>query len=276
MQRNQCGSRFTQAFDVLEQARVEWESLSGPLINGRKAISEAFATAIEDAINVTADYSPTGEKLEIDENSYEAALLFDDVARAYRDFKVAACAAVSLTEVEVDGNSQFWRTLNALREWFTSKYNYRAPLPIATLRQQGVSDEQIAWIYGWVDESGQAEVWRVTEEEAEPGTHYLAETWVHPAKHKRNELAKAAMATRVGREREYVRQAEFGKSDVPSLDELVRLGAPAAQIASLHGLEVEDAEALLRTRPAENEDGAVDQLQRDSTADEPKSKKNKG
>lgn len=105
--------RYRVSFLRLETAMKLWESLDGPLINGRKAISEDLANAIEDAINDTSDVSAAGEPLVLAESNYEAAILWDQLADAYRDYKRRACAAVSLSEVEVDGDSTLWRCVFA-------------------------------------------------------------------------------------------------------------------------------------------------------------------
>lgn len=165
----------------------------------------------------------------------------------------------------------------SLREWHALRYNYQPPLPISTLRMQGVGDDQIARIYGFFDDSGEPDFVRVLEEESKPGTHYDAKTWVHPAKRKRMELAKAAVAGRVLRHREYLRESDFSKSVAPSLDELVRLGAPAVQIAKLHGIDEEDAEALLKNAGKLVTDNPEDaqRAQRDTEAQVEKTKKTK-
>jgi hypothetical protein len=255
---------------AVDAAMKTWENLDGPLINGRKAITEGLSDALEKAINDTADVLVTGERVEVAECNYEAAILFDALASAYGDYKRKACAAVSLAEIEVDGNSTLWRALHALREWHGLRYNYQPPLPISVYRQQGVGDEQIARIYGFFDDEGVVDFGKIPEEEAKPGTHYDAKTWVHPAKRKRMEIAKAAMVGRQPRHREYLKESDFTKSLPPSLDELVRLGAPASQISKLHGIDEDDAQALLRNagtlESIASGDADAERLQRDTAA----------
>jgi len=275
MQRNTCEERYSKAFQAIQDAVKAWESLDGPLVNGRKALTEDLVQAIEQGINATADLGPTGELKVIAEDSYEVALLFDALADNYREYKRKACAAISLSEIDVDGDATLWRAIQSLQEWFAAKYNYQPPPGVDVLRMQGVGDEQIARIYGWADEDGEPDFGKVLEEELEPGTHYDQKTWVHPAKRRRIEVARVAIAARTPRRKEYEIEKEFGKTAPPSLDELVRLGAPAAQIAALHGIEIEDAEALLRSRDAKTDESDAERLQRDTESGAAKPKKTK-
>jgi hypothetical protein len=278
---SQNETRYKIAWKRLGEVLKAWEDSDGPTINGRKAISQQLSDAIEDAINTTADEEIKGDSVivhPVAEDSFEAALLFDQLATAYRDFKRRACAALSLQEIEVDGDQALWRAVYGLREWAITKYNYQPPSPIPVLRSQGVGDEQIARIYGWMDEDGEPDFAKVLEEESKPGTHYNPKTWVHPAKRKRIEAARAAVDARSPRGREYVRDSEYQKTTPPSVEELIKLGAPAPQIAALHGLEIEDAEALLRAAgQSETSDQSQNEtsLVRDTLAESEKTGKQK-
>ena len=277
------GNRFRLASQQLQEALKSWEDGDGPTINGRKAISERLSQVIEKVINETADLQSQGDSavaVPIEEDDFEAVQVFDRLADAYRDFKRRACAAVSLAEIEVDGDQPLWRAIYGIREWALTKYNYQPPSPISVLRTQGVGDEQIARIYGWFDVEGEPDLERVLGEEMAPGKYYNPKTWVHPAKKKRIETARIAIAGRRARSREYAGAEEFGKSAVPSLEELLRLGAPAPQIAMLHGMEIEDAEAMLRAHghadPAASlQDDAAARLERDTAATVEKTGKTK-
>ena len=242
-------NRYRLASHELSAALKNWEDGEGPTIGGRKAISQALSDAIEDAINSTADEIIEGDSVTnkpIEDEDFDAVLVFDQLADAYRDFKRRACAAVSLSEIDVDGDQALWRAIYAIREWATTRYNYAPPTSIPALRSQGVGEEQIARIYGWFTSEGEPDLEKVLGEEMKPGTWYDPKKWVHPAKRKRLAAARQGIQGRSPRRREYIRESQYGKTAPPSLDELVRLGAPAPQIAALHGLEIEDAEALLR------------------------------
>lgn len=243
-------SRFTIAWQKLAGVLNAWESSEGPLVNGRKALSQELADAIELAINETADSEPPTQH---QENNWEAVLLFDALANSYREFKRLACQSATLEEIDVEGNQALWRAIGSLREWSTTKYNYPLPSPIPVLRNQSVGDEQIARIYGFYDENGLPDLNRVILEEQKPGTYFNPKTWVHPAKKQRFETLRPAIEARKTRGKEYLREEDFGKTAPPSLDDLIKLGAPAVQIARLHNLSIDEAESLLRGDESINE-----------------------
>ena len=248
-------TRYTVAWRKLSTAIKKWEDGDGPTIDNRKAISQELSEAIETAINDTADQEIIGDSVknhEITDDCLVSCLLFDQLAKAYRDFKRAACAAVSLSEIDVDGDQSLWRSIGALKELANTKYNDQPPPPIPALRIQGVGDEQIARMYGFFTEDNEPDLERVLSEEMKPGTYYDPKTWVHPAKRKRIAAARAQVALRSPRGREYVGSEEFGKTTPPSLEELVKMGAPAPQIAMLHKIDVEEAEEMLERHRLEN------------------------
>jgi hypothetical protein len=267
-------SKYTVAYRKLSEALKRWEDGDGPTIDGRKAISQDLSEAIEKAVNDTSDLETIGDSVkvhEIQDDYLEYAIGFDALATAYRDFKRRACSAVSLSEIDVDGDQPLWRAIYGLRELAQTKYNYQPPTPIPALRSQGVGDEQIARIYGWYTEDGEPDLERVLGEELSPGKFYNPKTWVHPAKRKRIEAARAAVANRSPRGREYIDSSEFGKTAPPSLEELLRLGAPAPQIASLYKMDLEDAEELLAKyeteHPKQDQPSLEGNLKRDTESE---------
>jgi hypothetical protein len=273
-------TKYKIAWKRLGEVLKAWEDADGPNVNGRKAISQELADSIEDAINLTADEKIEGDSVTVQpvaEDSFEASLLFDQLATAYRDFKRRACAALSVTEIEVDGDQALWRAVYSIKEWAVTKYNYQPPSPIPVLRSQGVGDEQIARIYGWTTEDNQPDLSKVLEEEAKAGTHYSQKGWVHPAKRKRIESARAAVSARVPRRREYVRESEYGRTIPPTIEELVKMNAPAPQIAMLHKMDIEDVEALLKAagHVEAGSDPGETNLVRDTAAEVEKTSKQK-
>jgi hypothetical protein len=126
-------------------------------------------------------------------------------------------------------------------------------------------------------EDNQPDLSKVLEEEAKPGTHYSPKGWVHPAKRKRIEAARADVSARVPRRREYVRESEYGRTIPPTIEELVKMNAPAPQIAMLHKMEIEDVEALLKAagHVEAGSDPGETNLVRDTAAEVEKTSKQK-
>ena len=94
---------------------------------------------------------------------------------------------------------------------------------------------------------------------------------------KRIEAARAAVDARVPRRREYVRESEYGRTIPPTIEELVKMNAPAPQIAMLHKMEIEDVEALLKAagHVEAGSDPGETNLVRDTAAEVEKTSKQK-
>jgi hypothetical protein len=220
------------------------------VINNRRAFTERLQEAFEAVLNDSADtVSDQGATItrSVDPTAFELAMLWDKIAIEYRKFKQMCCAAINLSEIEPDGSAELWRAVEALAYQVANEGKYPPPQPIATMRQAGISDEQIARIYGWFFAgTKEPEISKVQEEADKPGTHYNADTWVHPAKRNRIDAASVAWAGRTPRAAEYDDpNAVKVTTAPPSLAELIALGAPPAQIARLHGITEDEAAELL-------------------------------
>lgn len=106
----------------------------------------------------------------------------------------------------------------------------RRPLEsVELLAKQGCTPHQICTIYGWFDERGVPEVWKVEEELKEPGKH--TKDWIDPITRKRQE---EAAKERTLRERiKALRERKLARLNQPppeSLEELVRDGVFLQQI----------------------------------------------
>lgn len=114
--------------------------------------------------------------------------------------------------------------------------------PIKSLLAQKVGIAQIAKMYGWKRDDGSADIRKVEEEIANPGTHYDPVTYAEAsmAKYwsdidaKWHERAKRVQTTVAARE---VREAP------ESIDELIEQQVPSKQIASMKRVTVEEVKA---------------------------------
>jgi hypothetical protein len=131
---------------------------------------------------------------------------------------------------------EFWRLLDRIDELLHAvKSPPKKPLEsVAELRRQEVSDEQICKIYGWIDARGGAEVWKVSEELAKPGTH-TGSNWTDPRERTRQEAERkrqeAVNRARAARERKL---AKLNAPPPESLAELIAQGVTLGQIAKMH------------------------------------------
>lgn len=258
---------FRKHWNILYDKIRAWEQADGPTINGRKAISLELQQAIEAAVNATADFDRIGAERTIEKDGYEWVVLFDYLAKSYRDYKVSVIGALAEEDIESDGSVSMWRAIAALKDYANLTYHYPLPQPVNDLRLAGVSDHQIAAIYGWTDEAGNADFLKVSEEAAKPGTHYNPKTWEHPGKRGRYKLAEESMDGREKRSFEYTDEEEqlsFQVTMPPSIEELLNLDAPPEQIARLHNMSVDQATSLVAASKIAAKKGSRDQIEMQS------------
>jgi len=94
--------------------------------------------------------------------------------------------------------SSFWAQLEAiaqLRQELKRPPSKRLE-PVAKLRAlPGMTDNQICRTYGWFDANGAPELWKIDEEETDPGKHsYKIEGWLPPHERERVKTIKAQSA----------------------------------------------------------------------------------
>lgn len=87
-------------------------------------------------------------------------------------------ASLGHSEARPDGSPKVWDAWARVEAAF-EKSKGSKPIPIKELKEVNrAGDTQIAWIYGWKDANGEADVQKVREEYEKPGTHYNPDTWV--------------------------------------------------------------------------------------------------
>lgn len=110
--------------------------------------------------------------------------------------------------------------------------------------------EQIARMYGWVDDDGIPEIEKVEEEYEKPGTHFDKETWVSPSMRARKAIIEGQWDARsqprsILFDPEVFNDKPKGSAVAPpSLEVLLENDAPAEQMARLHSISVDEAMAL--------------------------------
>ena len=250
-----CASEFASLHSALE----DWQNdNSEELMVYRsgfrvKDLSLQLKQSIERFLNATANH---GKR--VDPDARDTLLAIDDFSNVYFRFKDTN------DESSMDGSmtnlTDLWRQFGSLIAHFKVRPFFPRPQSIQSLVAQGVSHAQIANIYGdgWMRENGSPNSTKIMEEAANPGTHYNRETWVHPGQINRQKIIDAEW-----RSRGVNRAAIFDLSETedaavssktslepkkwnpPSLAEMVRLRAPASQIANVHGVSVDEATQML-------------------------------
>ena len=95
-------------------------------------------------------------------------------------------------------DTNFWAILEAISQHLVDLKRPPAKKlePVAKLRAlPGMTDHQICRTYGWYDANGNPELWKVEEEEQDPGKHsYKIEGWLPPHERERVRIEKAQAA----------------------------------------------------------------------------------
>lgn len=237
-------------FKALSEAIAEWESDNRPdiLVPWSQGMVKGFTVKLEAAFerffDETADFENT-----VVPAARSMIIWIDNLFSEYAKFKRGI--AEESPSCSPSGTDGLWRAFLNVKEVFKQTAPLSRPLPISRMITDNVSLNQIATIYGWLNDDGSPDCLKVTEEIEKPGTHYNPEKWVHPALAKRQELIDKEWAVRMQtvepRKKMFEPVASKPKPDwiPPSIDVMVLAGAPPEQIANVHGISVEEAQRRL-------------------------------
>lgn len=144
---------------------------------------------------------------------------------------------------------KFWGALSAVED----ARDRARPQPVKRLEsvaslkalQPPVGDQQICRIYGWRDEFGHWETWKIEEELAEPGKHSTKDPkWCPPHEKRRQEAETAQRAAVARAKRSLAQKLERMTTPAPeSIAMLVRQGVSAKQIAHMHKISIDEVMA---------------------------------
>jgi hypothetical protein len=249
---------LTALYHRAKNCVTRWRMADGPNVGWQGATVKAISSELDTAIRMLCDASADtigGITRDADNAIRRQLIALDQLAYAYRKF--IQDASFESPTAPPSGSDSLWNAWEAVDRAFSSSAEMaglRPPAPIAHLIEvEKVSPVQVARIYGWLDENGDPDTNKVFEEMEKPGAHFDPAKWVHPAIRSSTKLVEAQWSAREPRgpffhvieniEREIEHRANASK--VPSIEELVAVGAPAVQIARLHKIDVAEAESLL-------------------------------
>lgn len=238
-------------FKALSEAIAEWENDSRQdiLVPWSQGMVKGFTAKLEAAFerffDETADFENT-----VVPAARSMIIWIDNLFNEYARFKRGI--SEESPSCSPSGTDGLWRSFLNVKEVFKQISPLSKPLPVSRMIADGVSLNQIATIYGWLNEDGSPDCLKVTEEIEKPGTHYDPKNWVHPALAKRQELIDKEWLVRTQTVEPRKKMFEpivssKSKSDwvPPSIQVMVLAGAPPEQIANVHGISVEEAQLLL-------------------------------
>jgi hypothetical protein len=242
-----CRDRFTKLIKAVHDwERNDSSDILVPWMQSRvKGFSQSLEIAFETFLDETAD---AGRDVAPDARLFICRI--DQLAHEYDRFKRGI--AEESPSCSPGGTDGLWRAFRNVEEAFKQTQNLAKPQPVRQMLEDGVTVMQIATIYGWIDEYGNPDVEKVYQEQANPGTHFDPKTWVHPALKSRQSIINEEWQARTlqhpnGRRKVFTLEEFKPKSNwvPPSLESMVQAGAPAEQIAQVHGITVTEAQDLL-------------------------------
>lgn len=188
-------------------------------------ITETFETACDDLVDSFASGDIPAELRKVER------VVSGQIAAEWAAWKKRAASADDHTLLPT---ADFWKAVERLEQAAEAAQQRPAAAveSISELKRQGVSDQQICVIYGWVDRRGAPEIWRLREELSEPGKHTAG--WVNPVEKRRRE--------REDREREIsdrIRRRQTNKLNAltepcaESVEQLVQQGLCVSQISKM-------------------------------------------
>lgn len=227
---NERSKQLGSAVDALLAIHLDWEQETQPM-------RPEFSEAIDDTIAAFAD----GD-LPADCRDLAAVVLgMEETWEHYKED-----AAMQDDEMFLPPNS-FWQAMSKLRAIrskpaASKRYNLE---PIKTLIEQKVSPGQICRMYGFVDDSGNEQLWMLEEEQKNPGTHTdRSKGWMPPQERRdleRQRKSDAALERLNKRMAARAKTAERKSKPAPeSLRELVLGGTSAEQIALMKRMTVDE------------------------------------
>ena len=179
------------AVDDVEAVRIAWAAVLPAAVDGAPAdavidpdlfdetgvryVSSELVNRINSLVELV------GED-QVDPAAYRLCLAVDDFARVWVEWAAAVAGSSSgqYTYRSRPDAASCWDSWRRVME-ATKPRTYRLAESIDVLtREQNISHNQIASIYGWVRPDGSADIDKVLEEIAAPGKHYNPTTWVSP------------------------------------------------------------------------------------------------
>ncbi len=220
--------------DALLQTHAEWADGDSPM-------TEDFATAVDDTIEVFANG-------DLPSDCRELAAIVAHMESAWEVYKAEAAAQDDPNYLP---SQAFWSLLHKLRSARIHTREGERHFTLETIEDlivQKVSPTQICRMYGFVDEQGREQLWKLEEERQKPGTHTdRAKGWLPPQERRhREKQAKAQEALLRVNKRMTARINQVANKAKPApepWDELILAGNSAEQIATLKRCTVEEVYA---------------------------------
>ena len=222
MSERERATHLLAVIDHVLARRRDWIESDAPYV------TEDVETAVDELVEVFSGGTIPGSCRAIEGQ-------VSQLGRYWRDWKDQV-AATGLSTILP--SNDFWKAIERVAE-LREAAKPRPKRRLETIQDlavvQKVPAYQICDIYGWMDENGQPESWKIAEELAEPGKHTGPESgWVDPGEKKRleGERKRAAIVARLAAKQD-AKIARANLKAPESLEELVGTDVPLHQIADI-------------------------------------------
>lgn len=241
-------AKLKEIFDRAESEISRWEQSDGPDVSYEGQLVKALGPRIDIEFRRLIDAS-ADEGCEVDGPlAMQVVMALDNFALEYARWLRGVATQVDTPR----GNGKIWESWNRVRDAFAPIHNERPRGLKFYLEAANAPRDQICRIYGWVDADGQPEHHKIDEELAKPGTHYDEKNWKSPALKNRLATIEKEFSERQGSRK--LLWPDMNDPDgkraeqvpPPDLQTMVEAGAPAAQIARVHGIAIEKAEEMVK------------------------------
>lgn len=226
---------ITLVHNIVEQ----WRLADTPNVVWQGQTRKAISTELQQAFDRIIAFTKQDEFVE---SARELVLAIDDFEEALEAWLEKATRDPANTSPS--GSAEMWSAWERVYLLHSRSYGFPLPEPIDQLiNRDKVPLTQIAKIYGFLTPDGQADLAKLNEEIAKPGTHYDPANWVHPSRRKIAEEVK----TRWLKRRKYAPARGKIQSVVPqiaveSIETLLRQGVDFKQIARMKRISIADVE----------------------------------
>lgn len=248
-------TELRSAFDHFLSIVDSWERSDEPKVPWKGGNRKAINIPIQDAIIALAKFV---DRQNFTTQCYELVLAIDEFVDASLDW--AAAMHANPRDTDPIGSPRMWHLLGHARA-MSEPRTWKRVEPVDELIRMKLTAAQICNIYGWFDEDGRPQEWKVNEEQKVPGSHFDPIAWINPnQKRFYDQLAilwaGRANKTRVGSPDELLKPVaksdhldrsswnDPGPAPEP-VEELLQLpGMTIAQVAEMKHLSMDEVHAI--------------------------------
>lgn len=224
---------------LVHSAVQQWRLADTPNVLWQGQTRKAISTELQQAFDRIIAFARQNDFIE---SARELILAIDDFELALEAWLEKATRDPANTSPS--GSAEMWSAWERVYQLRERSGGFPLPEPIDQLLQRDkVPLQQIAKIYGFTTPDGQADLAKLNEEVAKPGTHFDPVTWEHPSRRRIAEEVARRWEQRTGTVSPRGKLHEvLPQVAVESIENLLRQGVDFKQIARMKRISLADVE----------------------------------